>query len=181
MTRDLPSESRTRAEKPAGTEPRGLRRAAVFALLAVLVGGSIVATVRDDSYGEELWPFSAYPMYSHVIRTWSVSSHRLFGVLRDDPGRELPLVGGDYLSPIGHTSFYIGLTRIERMRDRAKLEVALRDTLSRYEARRRAGLHDGPPLQAIRLYELRWRLDPRHAPRDVPDSRRLLLEVASSR
>ena len=88
-------------------------------------------------------------------------------------------MGRDDLYPMEHNSYYFTLRRIERMRDPARLEAAVRDTLSRYEARRRAGLHDGAPLQAIRLYELRWRLDARRTPREVPDSRRLLLEVAS--
>ena len=170
------SETRA-AEERSGATPTAPRRAAVLALVSVLVGGSIVAFVRDDPYGKELWPFSAYPMYSTTIRTWSVSTHRLFGLLSEDGRGEIPLMGRDDLYPIGHTSYYIRLARIERMRDRARLEAALRDTLARYEERRRAGLHVGQALQAIRLYDLRWRLDPRRGPRQEPDSRRLLLEV----
>ena len=51
--------------------------------------------------------------------------------------------------------------------------------LTRYEARRRAGQHDGPALRGVRLYLLRWRLVDR-VPRnpDAPDERRLLLEIS---
>ena len=179
MTEAVPLKDGARPGAPTAEKlPSSPRRAAVSALLAVLIVGSVVAFVRDDPYGKELWPFSAYPMYSTTLRTWSVSTHRLFGVPRD--GRsEIPLMGPEAFYPIGHTSYYFALARVERMRDRGRLEAALRNTLTQYEARRRAGLHDGEPLQAIRLYELRWRLGPRRPPREVPDSRRLLIEVAS--
>ena len=61
----------------------------------------------------------------------------------------------------------------DRDRDRA-LAAALRDTLERYEANRRAGATDGPALRGVRLYELQYRLDPRARNRDRPDERRLL-------
>jgi hypothetical protein len=178
MTRDLPSESRTRAERAAGTEPRGLRRAAVFALLAVLVGGTLVAIVRDAPLGKELWPFSAYPMYSGRPGGWTATSHRLFGVPRDEAAAEIPLLADEYLYPIEHARFYIAMRVIERGGDRS-LEPALRDTLARYEANRRSGLHHGPALRAIRLYEERYRLDPKATNRDRPDGRRLLFEVVA--
>jgi hypothetical protein len=174
------SKEGARPAPPTAVEPPSApRRAAVLVLVWVLIGGAVVAFVRDDRHGEDLWPFSAYRMYSFTLRTWRVSTHRVFGVPREDGRSEIPLMSRDDLYPIGHNSYYSALARIERMRDRARLEATLRDTLSRYEARRRAGLHDGAPLQAIRLYQLRWRLDPRRPPSEVPDSRRLLLEVAT--
>lgn len=154
------------------------RRAAAYAVIVLLVGGTVVAMVRDDPYEKELWPFSAYPMYSTTLRGWSVRTHRVFGVLREDPTRELPLIG-DRLHPFEHTRFYFILSRLERNRDRKSLETALRDTLVRYEARRRAGDQDGPAISAVRLYELDWRLDPRATDRETAFGRRLLLEVAS--
>jgi len=160
--------------------PAKPRRIVIYAALLVLVGGSLVAIVRDDPYGKELWPFSAYPMYSQPMRGWSAGPHRLFGVLRDDPTREIPLIAGAYLYPIEHTRYYIALARIERQKDRdAALEAALRDTLARYELRRIAGLHNGPPLRGIRLYALKWRLDTSAHNRDRPDERKLLYEVST--
>jgi len=180
MTGGASSKEGAQPAPPMAVEPPSApRRVAVLALVSVLIGGAVVAFVRDDPHGEDLWPFSAYRMYSFTLRTWRVSTHRVFGVPREDGRSEVPLMGRDDLYPIGHNSYYFTLRRIEQMRDPARLEAALRDTLSRYEARRRAGLHDGAPLRAIRLYELRWRLDPRGTPREVPDSRRLLLEVAT--
>ena len=166
------------AAVPASPRPR---RAAAYLTIAVLLAGSVVAMVRDDAYGKELWPFSAYPMYSTTLRTWSVRTHRLFGVVRGDPTREFPLVGALYLHPFEHTRFYFALNRVERLGDRDLLEAAIRDTLVRYEARREAGRHAGPALEGVRLYELDWRLDPRASPaeRERPQTRRLLLEVAA--
>jgi hypothetical protein len=176
MSGDL-SEARAAAEEPSGAAPR---RAAVFALLAVLLGGSLVAFVRDDPYGEELWPFSAYPMYSRAWNKWSAVRRRPFGVVRGEPAHEMPLIDDPYLAPFGHSRICAAFSWIERQPDRdRRLRSALRDMLDRYEDRRRAGLHDGPPLQAIRLYELRFRLDPHASTRDRPESRRLLLEVST--
>ena len=64
------------------TDPTRGRRREVYALVAVLVLGSLVAIVRDDPFGKELWPFSAFPMYSNRAG-WIARSHRLFGVLRE--------------------------------------------------------------------------------------------------
>jgi len=167
-------------DSAAADPPAKPRRAAIYAALLALVAGSLIAIVRDDPYGKELWPFSAYPMYSQPMRGWSARSHRLFGVLRDDESREIPLIAGAYLYPVEHTRFYIALASIEQQKDRdAALATLLRDTLSRYEARRAAGLHDGPPLRGIRLYALKWRLDPWARNRDRPDERKLLLEVGA--
>ena len=113
-------------------------------------------------------------MYSNTPR-WTARPHRLFGILRDDPEREIPLVESAYL-PIDNARFYIALRSMERAGNRA-LEAALRDTLERYEANRKAGGHQGPPLRGIRLYELRYRLDRWARNSNRPDGRRLLFEV----
>jgi hypothetical protein len=160
--------------------PSIARRAVIYATLAVILGGAIYAIVIDAPYADEPWPFSAYPMYSELRRNRAVERHRLFGVTREEPAREIPLVDPVFLYPLEHSRFYFTLGRLERRGDgRRSLETAMRDTLERYEARRRAGLHDGPPLRGIRLYELRWRLDPLARNRDTPDQRRILFEVSS--
>ena len=84
-----------------------------------------------------------------------------------------------YLHPYEHTRFYFALNRLERQRDHGPLLAAMRDTLQRYEARRIQGRHGGPALVGVRLYELDWRLDARATDRTKPESRWLLLEVAS--
>jgi hypothetical protein len=56
----------------------------------------------------------------------------------------------------------------------------LRDMLERYERLRSAGAHDGPPLRAVRLYEVEWTLDPHAANLQSPDRKQLLAEVQRS-
>jgi len=55
--------------------------------------------------------------------------------------------------------------------------MALPDLLTRYETLRQTGNHDGPPIVALRLYELEWTIDPHAANVDRPDVRRFLAEV----
>jgi hypothetical protein len=57
------------------------------------------------------------------------------------------------------------------------LDEAMIDCLTRYEALRRAGRHDGPPLVAMRLYMVTWKLDPSLSNIDRPDRKDLLTEV----
>ena len=47
----------------------------------------------------------------------------------------------------------------------------------RYEHRREAGLHDGPHLRTLRLYQVDWELEPYAANIDRPIDRELLVEV----
>jgi hypothetical protein len=170
-----------RKDPPAPPDPPPRRRRLlIYGLLSVLISGSVIAMVRDDPYGKELWPFSAYPMYSVRLRGWAARPHRVFGVLRDDPAREIPLIASEYLHPIEHSRFYIALRTLEQDRSPGgALDATLRDTLARYESRRKAGLHGGPALRGLRLYELYYRLDRRASNRDRPDGRLLLFEVAS--
>ena len=175
--RDASARAGGLAPPPAADPPSVLRRAAVFALLATLVVGTLVAIVLDYPLGRELWPFSAYPMYSGPAVGWTATTHRVFGVPRDESADEIPLLADEYLYPIEHARFYVALRTIERGGPRS-LEPALRDTLARYEANRRSGRHHGPALRAIRLYELRFRLDAKATGREGPDGRRLLFEVA---
>jgi hypothetical protein len=64
-----------------------------------------------------------------------------------------------------------------RKERRRTLQEALLDTLRRYEELRAAGRHDGPPLQSVRLYIVRWQLDAQAANLNRPDYRRLIAEV----
>jgi hypothetical protein len=173
FTRGSPRDS---ASPTASDVPSAPRRAVVFALLAIMLAGFAVAIVLDYPLGKELWPFSAYPMYSGRPGGWTATSHRVFGVPRDETAAEIPLITDEYLYPIEYARYYVALRAIERGGART-LEPALRDTLARYEANRQNGRHHGPELRAIRLYELRTRLNPKAANRERPDGRRLLFEV----
>ncbi len=58
-----------------------------------------------------------------------------------------------------------------------RVRTAVADCLARYDALRDDRQHDGPPLVAMRLYELDWTIDPAAANVDAPDHRRLIAEV----
>ncbi len=75
-------------------------------------------------------------------------------------------------------------TRNSEKRERA-LNGVVSDSLERYEAGRQAGHHNGPPIQALRLYEMQWEIDDqtletRGEDVDEPDQRELLIEVEQS-
>ncbi len=152
------------------------RRRAVYGLIAVIVAGHLY----DVATGGEHWPFSSYPMYSHLNREWTLSFPRLVGIRRD--GSELPLWRTEYLAPLDQSRLDQALGGMLSRPDwRTRVGAALADCLARYERRRRAGAHDGPALRALRLYDLGWTLDRAARNVDAPDRRRLLLEVAATR
>ena len=166
---------------PAPPEPSGLpsrgRRVLVGSIAAVITAGSAAEIVRDPPYAREYWPFSQYQMYSERSAP-KLSMRRLFGVV-SETGREMPLVEKQYIFPFDHSRFWFSLDRLDKSPDRQRrLTIALRDCLQRYEARRREGLHDGPPLSSLRLYRLRWNAAPAGQDRIV--ERELLWEVDAS-
>jgi hypothetical protein len=55
--------------------------------------------------------------------------------------------------------------------------MALSDCLRRYEELRRQAHHRGPPLIAMRLYEVEWTIDRQAANVDRPDRRRFIAEA----
>jgi hypothetical protein len=70
------------------------RFVAVNALVAVL----LAASAYDIATGREHWPFSPYPMFSSVERSWTLDSLLLTGVAADSSGREFPFTwNGDRL------------------------------------------------------------------------------------
>jgi hypothetical protein len=161
---------------PAMSPPR-LRL--VNAIIAIVIGGALLAL----AFNIELWPFSPYAMYAER-RTRSMRLPRLVGVTATDPlhelplPRELPLYAFEYLRPLDQQRLQEGLERLLRNSQRDQLlPTALADVLARYAALRDAGRHDGPALQAIRLYQLQWELDPQAITVAEPSQRELLLEV----
>ncbi|MBI1815263.1 MAG: hypothetical protein HYR72_09820 [Deltaproteobacteria bacterium] len=158
---------------PAMSPPR-LRL--VNAIIAIVVGGALLAL----AFNIELWPFSPYAMYAE-LRTRSMRFPRLVGVIAGDPSSELPLYASEYLQPFDQQRLHEGLERLLRNARRDQLlPTALADVLARYAALRDAGRHDGPALQAIRLYQMRWELDPLAATLAEPSQRELLLEVRAT-
>jgi hypothetical protein len=53
----------------------------------------------------------------------------------------------------------------------------LRGVLDLYEARRASGENEGPPLDAVRAYDMTWTLAPDARNVNRPDVRRLIAEV----
>lgn len=160
-----------------GLEIHGMSRPRILllhVLIALLIGGSLYDTV---TFGEH-WPFSSFKMYSRPQRERSLSALRLFGVTREEPHREIPLLDFQHIQPFNQSRLRMALERLNNGPQRQQLlDEAVRDCLTRYETLRRAGRHDGPLLQGIRLYWLWWRLDPQAKNVDRPDRRTLLAEV----
>jgi hypothetical protein len=149
----------------------------VHLIIGLITAGSLFDIVTDSEH----WPFSQYPMYASIPqdnREHTLSLARLFGVLKGDVSREIPLVKYEYIYPFDQNRLQGALVTRGGPEDRDQvLTTALRDCLIRYEALRQAGRHDGPALQGVRLYRLFWRLDQAPWNVDEPDRRQLILEV----
>ena len=149
------------------------RRAFLNLVFAGLLAGSLYDIVRD----EEHWPFSQYPMFSGVWRSPSFTWLRLFGVGSD--GREFPLESNRYILPFDQSRLAKALKQIVDHPTRGPgIHEALRGIFNRYEELAAEGEHGGPPLAALRLYELEWTIDADAANVDRPDRRRFIAEVS---
>lgn len=155
----------------------------IHAVILLLAVGSLYNIVTDH----ETWPFSQYPMYSEP-RGNGLAYLQLFGITQEEPHREVPLNDPSYVEPVSRylrpfdrsrMRFALGwiLVGKEGEQRRQMLDEALLDSLRRYETLRLAGHHDGPPLRGLKLYQLRWRLDPWARNVDLPDDRVLVAEV----
>lgn len=147
------------------------RRTLINTIIVGLLAGSAYDVVTD----QEHWPFSQYPMFSGVWRSSTFTWLRLFGVTAD--GSEFPLDRNQYVSPFDQSRLPKALKQIVDAHGAAGARAALSDCLARYEALRRDRRHDGPPLAALRLYELEWTIDPDGANVDRPDRRSFIAEV----
>jgi hypothetical protein len=150
-----------------------LTRVVLASLLTLgIVAGSTYDILRD----REHWPFSQYPMFANVDRSRGHRTLRLYGVVRRT-GEEVPLTDFAYLDPFDQCRVSTALARINADRAREeRLRAALADVYARYERRRAAGRHHGPPLASLRLYKLRWVLDPAARNALHPDTRELVYE-----
>jgi hypothetical protein len=147
------------------------RYALANAIILVIVGASIYDIARD----EEHWPFSQYPMFNRVTTSRELKWLRLYGVTEGK--EEIPLLRYADVFPFDQSRLSKGFGSIRSQGDSASIHAALANCLVRYERLRQRGWHDGPQLRGLRLYEVRWKLDPRAANVDTPDSRELVGEV----
>jgi glycosyltransferase involved in cell wall biosynthesis len=151
-----------------------LRFAIVLLLMAVMVVGSIWDIVFD----REDWPLSQYPMFSTVDLRPALQVIRVVGVTRETVPREIPLLDDRSIGPLDQCRLSTALARVFNNPSRRSLGPAmLRGVLDLYEARRAGGENEGPPLDAVRAYDMTWRLDADARNVDRPEVRRLLAEV----
>jgi hypothetical protein len=148
------------------------RRAFLNLVFIALIGGSTYDIVRD----QEHWPFSQYPMFRGVWSSPTFTWFRLFGVTAG--GHEFPLEQNGYVLPFDQSRLSKAIGRILETPGRAeRLGEALDDFLLRYHELAAEGEHSGPPLVALRLYELEWTIDPAARNVDHPEHRRFIAEV----
>jgi hypothetical protein len=146
------------------------------ALLNLVFIGFIAASLYDIVMDQEHWPFSQYPMFSGVWKSPTFGWLRLFGVPAD--GNEFPLDYNRYVAPFDQSRLPKAFRQIlEEPDSAAHIRTAIEDCLARYEVLRVSGRHGGPPLRAMRLYDLEWQIDPFAANVDFPERKRLVAEV----
>lgn len=153
-----------------------LRLLLAHAAIAVVVLGHVRSLITNMEH----WPFSRYPMYSYPPPK-ELIAYRLAGVVEAGPSgpeKELPLTNYRYFRPLSYLAAGSTLGRLSGRPERAKeLNAAMGELADLYEALRRDGRHDGPPLRALRLYKLSWSVQPGASNSDRPDRRELLHEV----
>jgi predicted membrane protein len=163
--------------RPAGDRPntamRPHRLLLIYAVCALVLGGSLISWVRDTEY----WPFSPYPMFSVLYPQTRFTTLRLYGVTNERPMSEFPLDRNAYLQPFDNSRLSAALA-IALSENR--VTPALKDCLQRYEALRLSRTHQGPPIQAIRLYRVSWNMDVQANNVDNPDHEELLGEFPES-
>jgi len=155
-------------------------------LLSTVSGLLIVGSLFSILFDREYWPFSPYPMFSGVVREVSSGpTLQLYGVTQEEPHDEIliPMYHDtNYIRPFHQAQFTTALRRMESEHNPKKssrlLNRGLLDTLKRYEESRLAGYHDGPPLQALRLYRAKGQPDTRIENVDQPDDDRELVAEA---
>ena len=149
-----------------------VRRAVLNLIFAAFIAGSVYDIVTD----QEHWPFSQYPMFSAAWTSPTFTWLRVFGVTAD--GKEFPLQANAYISPFDQSRLPKALRQIlERPDGVARVKTGLRDLLFRYKRLRQTGEHEGPPLTALRLYELEYTIDRQAANVDRPNRRTFIAEV----
>ncbi|MCY4514426.1 MAG: hypothetical protein OXC69_04730 [Candidatus Tectomicrobia bacterium] len=152
---------------------RRQRLAAYAAMLVFGVPSVVIAVV-----GGELWPFLDYRMYADSKPTAEVDWLELVGRTRE--GAVLRLDNEVFIAPFSYSELLRSLYSLDVLGevDPVPARRALIGLLSAYETQRRLGEHNGPPLERVEVYRLRWAGQPGAADFHEPDSRTLLQSVA---
>jgi len=128
----------------------------------------------DIGLQREDWPFSNYPMYTGE-QTDQLRWIRLYGVAQ---AGEFPLTPERQLRPFDSVRVHYSLGQLLTQADHGtSTRRALQNLHELYERGRRAGEHTGPPIQALRLYRVSWRIEPGLTNRSAPEERELLYEL----
>lgn len=161
------------AEPAPGKTPMPRRRIlTAYAVIALIVGGSLIDAIRDSEH----WPWSCYPMYSYMETGTKFEDYRLYGVLKSDPNVEISLYTDErFTQPFDQSRLAVVFEQVIKS---PRLDNGLINCLTRYEALRRAGRHSGPELSKLRLYHVYWTLDPMGATIEKPDRKVLVKEVS---
>jgi len=152
----------------------------VYALAAVLVLGHLVNAASE----REHWPFGPYLMFSQLNPGNATSLLRMKGVTDELVPQEI-LLSKDpaYFAPMPVYHIRLCFDRALALWSTGKpqpLRTLCREYLDRYEARRVAGLHNGPPLRGLRLYRYEWTLEPTAANAATPDHVTLIYDSLQS-
>ena len=129
---------------------------------------------------QEHWPFSNYPMWARLSREWHVRQVAPVGLTDDSPPREVDLMYEGYFAPMPLQYQRLKFQAVARGRRAAERDKVLGDYLGHYERRRAAGLHGGPPLVGMRLYERHWDMNKHASNAATPDRTTLLYEYRPS-
>jgi len=162
------------------------RKRLVLTLIAALLAAHLVAIAGRIDH----WPLSNYDMFA-ARKSSTVSCLVLMGVT--GRGEEFRLQDPRFWKPyspakLGHC--LRDARRLDQRRARqsrgerpptSNLPAVVQSLLDHYEARRRDGLHAGPQLAGLRLYDCQWRLDPSLSNLQRPDRRELVCEYAANR
>lgn len=148
----------------------------VFALIAFIAFGHLYDIVK----AKEHWPFSYYPMYARVEKPGVQQLLALYGKLRYPDGRTIDwLTSSRYVPPLNEGRLRVILMAAWRGADREKkAKQVMRDYMRVYESRRIAGLHNGPPMEEIYLYDVTWKLRPDGNRQSKPSKAKQLLKLS---
>ena len=169
LTQPVASETAARGYASTARPRRLLART----LIALIIVGHVTALY----FNLELWPFSPYGMYSDVRDEYAFTQFDLFAVPEGAPDREFVLWGESYFRPLSHYHMRSYLGRLDARGEHAQMQDVLKATLDQYELLREAEGHDGPPIQALRLYRATWSLDVETVPAHQPTHKELIAEV----
>ena len=149
--------------------------AAYLAMVAFGVPSLVIALL-----GGAVWPFLDYRMYAEAKLTPDVDWLELVGHTTD--GRAIPLSDDAYIVPFDSSELLRTLETlgIQQQDQALPARRALAGLLRAYEALRRAGEHDGPPLIALEVYRVRWTALPGASNYATPESRTSLQLVPLS-